>query len=293
MRRVPVLAVLAALTLSRPAQADQPLNLSEIAPVALDGFATITISGVLRSSHDGSLIDATTTRAGDDGTAQPGGFLDVEAGGLRVVWRDLDRHVFRMVATGSPGPLCGAAKVSSPCLVPRLGALAQERLLGVREFAQTLSGAPVRSLSVTPLRWRQWVPLTPLAVLPVWLIWRRIRRPPTAWQECKQLLDRLQRRLRQGDPVHQRLLAPVEALTDHAHRLEHERRRGVAEGWPGETARASQGLATILFRLRAIDQTLDQSAREGRGELDTRLIKSLGQDLEVALSARREAERIS
>ena len=285
--------MVAALALARPAQADEPLNLTQIQPVDLDGSATLSVSGVLRSSHDGSLIDATTSRAGDDGPAQAGGFLEVEAGGLRVVWRDLDRHVFRLVATGRTGALCAAAQVASPCLVPRLGALAQERLLGVRQFARTLTGAPVLSLSVVKIPWHRWLPLAPLLALPVWFIGRRMRRPPSAWQECRRLLVRLQRRRRQGDPVHQRLLTPVEALASHARRLESERRRGVAEGWPGETARAGQGLATILFRLRAIEQTLDQAARAGRGELDTRLVESLGQDLEAALAARKEADQIA
>jgi hypothetical protein len=283
----------AALALARSAQAEEPLHLTEIQPLDLDASTIVVVSGVLRSSHDGSLIDATTTRPGDDGPAQSGGFLDVEAGGLRVVGRDLDRHSFRLAATGTPGALCVAAQVPSPCLVPRLGALAQERLLSAREFVRTLTGAPVLSLPVGKTTWLRWWPLTALLALPVLYLGRRVRHAPSAWQECRRHLGRLQRRLQRGDPVHQRLLAPLQALASHARLLESQRRRGLAEGWPGETARAGQGLATILFRLRTLEQTLDQAARAGRGELDTRLVESLGQDMEAALAARKEADRIA
>jgi hypothetical protein len=132
-----------------------------------------------------------------------------------------------------------------------------------------------------------------LLALPALYLGRRFRHAPSAWQECRRHLGRLQRRLQRGDPVHQRLLASLQALARHARLLENQHRRGLAEGWPGETARAGQGSATILFRLRTIERTLDQAARAGRGEFDTRLVERLGQDMEAALAARREAEQIA
>jgi hypothetical protein len=105
----------------------------------------VVVRGELRSSFDGSTFDAVTQRdqfpqlAGEP-APRLGGLFDPGAGGLRVVEQDPGTHVYRLAPTGAAGPACEAAGVASPCLVPRLAALAHERLVTAEAFVATLGG---------------------------------------------------------------------------------------------------------------------------------------------------------
>jgi hypothetical protein len=122
------------------------------APTPVPG--EVIVRGGLRSSLDGSTFDAVTQvdqfppLAGQG--PRLGGLYDLEAGGLQVAEQDPGRHVFRLVPRGGPGRGCLAAGVSSPCLVPRLEALAHERLVTEESFRATLDGRVLAELVPGP-----------------------------------------------------------------------------------------------------------------------------------------------
>ena len=115
-------------------------------------------------------------------------------------------------------------------------------------------------------------------------------RPPQTWlfRQAKQLIRSLRRRLRQGDPVHQRLLPSLEALAADCKRLESERRHGLAQGWPGEAARAEASLATMVASLRTLHRTLAGATRLDRARLDSGLLVDLDRGMAAAAAASRE-----
>jgi len=299
MRFMP-LAILAVLPTTARAESF-PLDLFAVQPIGFVSGSEITLNGAIHCRQDGATLDGLTSSVGS--RALPGGVLDAAAGGLRVVWRDPEQHVYRMVATGGSGPGCELAGVTSPCLVPRTLEMAQARLMTVAEFAESLAGEVtvecpdsagvgfrLAMLAHTP--WEYGLAATgPFIALAGWFwLRKRRRRVPTPSEEIDRLAAAVIRRLRQGDPVHQRLLAPVRTLVDHAHRLEHERRRGVAEGWPAETERSTRGLQAILQSLRGLAGTLDEATRTGRAALDGKLLRDLHRDLQIALAASAETD---
>ena len=296
--RLVLLAIVAGLPALARAESF-PLDLFTVQPIALDPNGEITLKGTIHSHHDGAVLDAMTSTT----RSASGGLLDVEAGGLRVVWRDPEQHQYRVAATGAAGAACQLAEVASPCLVPRTLELAQARLLTVDDFARSLAGevtvecpgpagmgSRLAMLARAPWEY-QLVATAPLIALGGWFWLRRCRRRVrTPAEQIAQTAAKLMRRLRQGDPVHQRLLAPIASLVDHAHRLERERRRGVAEGWPAETERSTRGLQAILRSLHDLGRMLDEGTRAGRATLDDRLLIDLQNDLHLALAATSEAD---
>lgn len=297
------LAILVGLPATARA-ASFPLDLFAVQPIELDPGAEVTLNGAIHSRHDGEVLDALNTGIGSN--IVPGGLVDAEAGGLRVVWRDPEQHTYRLVATGGAGSACREAEVASPCLAPRTLALAQARLLTVAAFARSLDGeVTVESSRLGGVGARLWLmvcapweyqvaALAPLVVLGGvgWLRLRR-RRSPTPSEAIAGLVAELTRRLRHGDPVHQRLLMPIAALAAKARRLERERKRGLAEGWPGETQRAKGQLDAILHSLLDLRQALNEATRSGRADLDQRLLLDLHKDLQMALDAAHEAETVA
>ena len=281
-----------------------PLDLFAVQPLDLEPGGELTLKGAVHSHHDGALLDGLNTRMGN--RIVPGGLVDAEAGGLRVVWQDPEQHEYRMVAMGLPGPACREAEVPSPCLAPRTLALAQARLLTVAAFARSLSGeVQVESARLGGVGTRLSVlvrapweyplaALGPLFALGGWgWLRRRRRRAPSTGEAIASLVAELTRRLRHGDPVHRRLLVPIGALADQMRRLERERRRGLAEGWPAETERAAGQLRAILSSLLELRRTLNDATRAGRADLDQRLLLDLHRDLQLALDATHEADVIA
>ena len=135
-----VVAVLAAASAPASAALAVP-SLERVTPIA----GEVVLRGELRSSLDGSTFDAVTQRDQFpqlEGEPAPrlGGLFNPGAGGLRVVEQDPATHVYRLAPTGAAGPACEEAGVASPCLVPRLSALAHERLVTADAFGATLGG---------------------------------------------------------------------------------------------------------------------------------------------------------
>jgi hypothetical protein len=117
------------------------LALDRVTALQLDPGAQVVVHGVVSTSVDGSVFDVAMQADGlSPGAMRAGGLFDLAAGGLRIVQQSVDRHEYTLASTGSPGPGCAAAGLGSPCLVPRLAALAHERLKTSAELAQTLSG---------------------------------------------------------------------------------------------------------------------------------------------------------
>jgi hypothetical protein len=80
-----------------------------------------------------------TVHAIDGVPLGPSDLFDFGAGGLRLVDDDLAATV-RVEATGAEGSACVAARVATPCLAPKIDALAHAKLLTPSELAGTLSG---------------------------------------------------------------------------------------------------------------------------------------------------------
>jgi hypothetical protein len=102
-----------------------PVALDRVTSLALDPGAEVVVQGLVTTSLDGSSFDAVT-------------LFDLPGGGLRVV--EQHGHEYGLVSNGQPGTACAAAGVGSPCLAPRMAALAHERLRTQGELASTLHG---------------------------------------------------------------------------------------------------------------------------------------------------------
>jgi hypothetical protein len=194
----------------------------------------LVVKGVLRSSLDGSAFDAITQRGGYPGSsgAEPrlGGLYDLEAGGLRVAMQDPAAHVYRLVGTGQIGPACRAAGVASPCLVPRMRALAHERLVTADDLGASLSGnielelLPPPVLSRTEGRTLVGVAVGLLALVAWAAGWAlRQRRRRSAIGQVHAAAAQARRATR-GDATLAPLRTAVDALVARAEELEEVRR---------------------------------------------------------------------
>ena len=241
MRPYAPLALAAALALpstlvAQPRAQRVSLSFTEaVRPVAVDPGGEIVLRGAARSSHDGSVVDALTTRPGatgveGDGEPVPGGLYDLEAGGWRLVSRDLRGHAYRLAATGAPGEACVAAGVASPCLSLRLLPLAQSRLLAAADYARTLSGEVTLEVLdpdstpavLPPFAARYGVPLAlgGVAMVGALLAARALRkRAATPEVRLRRTAARVRAKLASGDPVHRALGPSVDALVAHADEL--------------------------------------------------------------------------
>ncbi len=81
-----------------------------------------------------------TVRTADGIALTPIDLFDLGAGGLRLVDDDPLHQVARVEDAGTYGAACAAAHVPSPCLAPKIDALAHTHLLTPEELARTLVG---------------------------------------------------------------------------------------------------------------------------------------------------------
>lgn len=240
MKSRALIVVVAMLSGAPPALAQdavrERLALTETAHVvAVDSGGEIILRGAVRSAHDGSVIDALTTRAGAtsvEGEGEPvaGGLFDVEAGGWALVSRDPSAHVYRLAATGSPGSACVEAGVRSPCLPLRLLPLAQTRLLAVSDFARTVSGEVTLEvldpdtvpIAVPPFVVRHGATMgfgalgLVASLLGILTLRRRASTPEAT---LRRTAARVRARLSSSDPVHRQLAPTIEGLLAHADEL--------------------------------------------------------------------------
>jgi hypothetical protein len=157
-RRLLLAALVAAAAPSSVADAQSSARAPAFAPPLDRPTPTageVVLRGELRSSLDGSTFDALTQRdqfprLSGEVAPRVGGLFDPAAGGLRVVEQDPDEHVYRLVPTGAQGRACDEAGVASPCLAPRLDALAHERLVTTEAFAVTLGGSLTAEMVPAP-----------------------------------------------------------------------------------------------------------------------------------------------
>ncbi len=248
------------------------LSMTEaVHPVAVDPGGEVIIRGAVRSSHDGTVFDALTSRPGatgveGDGEPVLGGLYDVEAGGWHVVSRDMRAHAYRLSATGSPGAACTEAGVSSPCLPLRLLPLAQSRLLAVADFARSMSGEvtlEVLDPDSTPVRAPPFVErygvamgVGAVALAGVALAARTLRRrAQTPEAKLRRTAAKVRARLASGDPVHKQLAPSIDALVKHAEELSSLRDRL-------RTRVASTDRAALTIRRESLSAQVDKGVTE-------------------------------
>jgi hypothetical protein len=126
-----------------------PVSLDRVTSLAVDPGAPFVLRGLMTTPIDGSSFDAVSQWDGlAAGAWRTGGLFDLASGGLRVVEQHADRHEYVLASTGAVGPACAAIGAESPCLVPRVAALAHERLRTTQELTATLSGELVVDANV-------------------------------------------------------------------------------------------------------------------------------------------------
>jgi hypothetical protein len=234
---------IAIATLERPARAAIEPPIDRPTPVP----GEVVLRGELRSSLDGSSFDAITAhdhfpRLEGDPWPRLGGLYDPAAGGLRVVEQDLERHRYRLVPSGQEGRACREVGVDSPCLAPRLTALAHERMVTADELAATLSGRIEAELLPAPFasvrlagRGRAslatWAAASLAALLSA-LLWMRAARRARRDRESQgagelalvRAAAKQARRALCGEPTLARARDQIQAVVNRAQALEQTRR---------------------------------------------------------------------
>jgi hypothetical protein len=214
-----------------------PLPLDRVTALALDPGAQVVVHGLVTTSIDGSAFDPVMQWDGMAGAAaapRPGGLFDLAAGGLRLVEQHPERHEYVLAATGTPGPACAAAGATSPCLVPRLAALAHERLRTGTELAATLTGdveldgaiAPPPPPVVTDGQARALGAGGVLVALAIaaWLVLAWVRRRARTEMGRVSSAARVALRALRRDPTLDPVRRQVRAMVDRASSLESARR---------------------------------------------------------------------
>jgi hypothetical protein len=251
----------------------------------------IVLHGSLRSTLDGSIIDAASTTGGTPG-ADPGGLVDLEAGGFHVTSRDLAKHEVRAVATEGSSPTCAALGVASPCLPLRLVPLAHSRLVTVDELRASLKGtlsadlpyAPI--VGVTPeVQVRSAAPYVAalvgitmlLAILFGVMSWSKARaRSPIG--RLVALADRVKYKADRADPA---LAAPLMPAV---------RAAMIALRGRKIDASSPQGLRVALT-LEQLELRLDSNALAARDSREREIADALIQEMDAAVHAAEEAHR--
>ena len=205
--------------------------LDRVTPLAVDPGAHVVMHGVVRTSVDGSAFDALMRWEGlSAGSSRPGGLFDPVAGGLEVAGQDTYHHTYDLAWAGARGPMCVAAGVSSPCLVPRLAALGHDRLRTSAEFASTLWGSVELEVTEPPaaplLTLREVATVAAvvgIAAVAVVLAMaaRRLSRSPLGRVRAA---SREAMRATRGDATLQRLHAQVRVLVGRASQFDAARR---------------------------------------------------------------------
>jgi hypothetical protein len=245
----------------------------------------IVVRGAYHSSYDGSIVDAATTTWPPDApggaSIDAAGLFDFEAGGFHVVARDPVKHEVHAVATGEPSQVCAALRVETPCLPLRAQKQAVSRLITAGDWMSSLRGG----ITVRVLSPPAYAP--PPAAVPylavaggllvaalgaVFAARRWKRREASAHGQLARLVERVQGKLGQADPVLAALLAPAVAT---ARRSLHRRRidAGSAEG------------RRVAAAVLCVEARLDASARAVRSADEQQAADELVREMESALEA--------
>ncbi|MFO0670334.1 MAG: hypothetical protein U0235_12015 [Polyangiaceae bacterium] len=292
-----------------------PLDLLTARSLALEPGESFVVRGLVRTSHDGVTYDA-VARYDDASGAKLGGLLATDGVGLHVTRRE--RGFAELVASGEDAPLCRAAGVLPPCLVPRTASLAHDRLLSVGELLPTLSGALTVELPkpVTPplvptrlLAWPLAVLLGLAATLAAAVFAHRVRTRPIA--RVRRAAVEARRSVR-GTTSAARIERQIDTLSAHAESLvraestlsariarEEKRTPGTASAFGvreaselerlrGERDRARARVTEIETALRVLAMKM---VRAGGSLTETEAtLGELDRDLAIVDEAEREAE---
>jgi hypothetical protein len=189
-------------------------------PLTLDPGDALVIRGALRTSFDGTVLDATTHTVA--GVSVAGGLYDTAGGGLVLVAADPKAHEARF-ARGGDAPACHALGIAPPCLVPRIAELSHERLLTASELTATLEGS--MELSVVP--GPPHVPPVGMAIL-VLVVLTALAAIGAAIREARRrsplghvrIAAAEARRATRGDAMLEPVAAQIDALVQRAAQLE-------------------------------------------------------------------------
>lgn len=200
-----------------PAPFTMKLPLDRVTAISMEPGAQVGLSGQVFASIDGSSFDAAT-------------LFDFAAGGLRVLDADPGRHAYVLTPTGESAPACAAVD-GLPCLVPRLAALAHERLHTASELASTLSGSIELESHPQPSAAPAILGGLALAVLCIGatlgVVWTAVvmsrRAARTAMVRIRIAARRVLRSMR-GDATLDGASAQIRALVDRARQLDALRR---------------------------------------------------------------------
>lgn len=254
----------------------------------------IVLRGVVRSTFDGSIIDAATTTWPDGApggaSVDAGGLVDLTAGGFHLEKRDPKTHEVVAVATGKPAPACEAAHVASPCVALRTLQQARSRLLLASDWQRSLDGR-ITVETTTPTPPPAYAPITrvftpavgaaALAVLLVGLAWFVLaRRKRSPVYQMRQVIKRVERKLSTSDAALSGSLRPavkraLQALDGR--RIDPRSKEGVR-------------IAEVLSRVEA---RLDESAAEAQASKEQRAADELVIEMESALEAASEVMSVA
>ncbi len=175
----------------------------------------VVVEGSLHSRIDGADFDAAHVRDSYLGKGEPrlrsDGLVDWEQGGLKLVERDWEHHRAVALVVANDAPVCRAAGIDGPCIVPRVDVFARDRLVPSATFLGSLSGG-LTVATMRPPPGRAWIKVASVstaAAIAVLLAWTfaSVRRRNEAWRRIARearLLERQARTLPNGAVVHQR-----------------------------------------------------------------------------------------
>ncbi|HRI64499.1 MAG TPA: hypothetical protein PK156_09670 [Polyangium sp.] len=276
--------------MSSPTITKIDLNISALHVEAAPG-TDIVIRGSFTSKHDGSIVDAVTTKWPKEA---PGGehvdaigLFDFDGSGLHMASRDLEKHEVHLLVEDTPGPACAAAGVASPCLLMNKQ-LATTRLLVPKDFHNTLTGTmelevpqplPPPVVPVTAVPYLQIMALFVFGGGFLWGGWR--------WKKGKdsspegQLIALSKKVMAQLERADQVIAAPLKPTVDAAVKAIREKRVDAASKEGKRVAEA----------LRRVNQRLETTAQEERAAKEQEAADELLREMESALEAAEEMKR--
>jgi hypothetical protein len=205
----------------------------------------------------------------------PTQLFDLSAGGLSIVQEDPLSQTVETVPTGIDGPGCVAAGAVSPCLVPRVAALAHARLLTARELMDALtgtievhgSGAIVGATAEPPVSQGPSLALlvtcaAAAAILLLAVVIRTVRGHGPLGAVRRAARDA--RRSTRSDGTLAHVRAQIELLVAHARELDRARRACEKKRAGIDRASLARGLATERTEAARIDEDLARA----RADLD-------------------------
>lgn len=269
--------------------------------VDLEPGASITFKGSYHSKYDGADVDAASTTWPSDApggaSIDTGGLVDIEGGGLQLTSRDPVKHEVIAVSTGKEGAACKAAHVASPCIVLRTTPQARSRLITSDEWTNSLVGGIKAEILVPPPvpapamveEAKSFVSsptgiglgvglLLAVAVTTAALASKAKRKDPMF--PLLSTVGRIEAKLPTADPAMRAALAPTLAKA----------RKTVKEG--RVDARSAEG-ARLRLALEHVEQRLDESTRETRAAKEQEANDELLLEMESALDAAREVNRVA